>query len=603
MSVNSGGGRPTVVFYIAVAAVIGGLVYFAGKQAGFFGEVAENDPAPRAGGSADAPDIDPGQINLGATSGGVLAEGAAPGAAAATTVKDYEYVPAERLPAVTGTAAYQKMNDNTVRFALNVWAGWAPIIHANGGFQPDKVWKTPDGKEFRVHLILADDPITMRNAYAAGEYHIGWATVDMLPLFMEGFVNSAGEPKDSRVMPRIFQQVDWSNGGDGIVVRDNIRTVSDLKGKTIALAQNSPSQYFALSMLVAGGLQPRDVKFKFLTDAFEAAAAFNTDKSVAACVSWAPDIYNLSEQDGNRMLVDTGTANKLIADVWYARADFAKDHPDIIEGIVRGIFDSMEALDDQAEQQKVAGWMAKGYAIPADECLAMLGDAHSTNFAENRDFFLNANNPTRFESVWDQAYYVYKQIRTITHQPVSFDKVVDFSILQKLAKEEKYASQQNEYRIRFTPKTADQVFAESTQVLSNAVIIQFSPNNSDLHFMAERRRPDGTVVQELYDPNVDLTLEGIAKLVSTFGAARVVIEGHTDSSMRSLLNDDDTLVKQLSANRAAAVKEELVNKFQLDPNQLNSVGMGWDQPHDPDDPLNHDKNRRVEVRVFSAEAQ
>ena len=27
----------------------------------------------------------------------------------------------------------------------------------------------------------------------------------------------------------------------------------------------------------------------------------------------------------------------------------------------------------------------------------MLGDAHSTNYAENRDFFLNQNNPTNFE--------------------------------------------------------------------------------------------------------------------------------------------------------------------------------------------------------------
>ena len=49
-------------------------------------------------------------------------------------------------------------------------------------------------------------------------------------------------------------------------------------------------------------------------------------------MSWAPDIYNLEKVKGNRMLVTTSTANKLIADVWFARADFAKDNPDIIEG-------------------------------------------------------------------------------------------------------------------------------------------------------------------------------------------------------------------------------------------------------------------------------
>jgi len=35
-------------------------------------------------------------------------------------------------------------------------------------------------------------------------------------------------------MPRVYQQVDWSNGGDGIVVRDAIKSMADLRGKTIA---------------------------------------------------------------------------------------------------------------------------------------------------------------------------------------------------------------------------------------------------------------------------------------------------------------------------------------------------------------------------------
>ena len=160
-------------------------------------------------------------------------------------MKEYAFRPAERLPEVKGISAYKALENNTVRFALNVWAGWGPIIFANNGFKPGKVWKTPDGKEFKVELVLIDNPVAMRDAYAAGEVHIGWATLDMVPLFMEGFVDATGKPKDSRVMPRIYQQVDWSNGGDGIVVRENIKTVTDLRGKKLVLAQNSPSHYFA----------------------------------------------------------------------------------------------------------------------------------------------------------------------------------------------------------------------------------------------------------------------------------------------------------------------------------------------------------------------
>ena len=595
-------GRPTFAFFAAVVAVIGGLVYFAGMQAGFFGnpggDPAANKNAGKDGG--DAPQLDPNKINVGG--GGAGGEMAAEGSSddIVTTKKEYDFVPAERLPPVKGTAGYAKLENNTVQFALNVWADWAPIIHANEGFQPNKVWKTKDGKEFRVQLVLADNPVDMRDKYAAGDFHIGWATVDMLPLFMEGFVDASGKPKDSRIMPRIFQQVDWSNGGDGIVVRDDIRTVRDLRGKTIVLAQNSPSQYFALSMLVAGGVQPGEVKFMYTNDAFEAAAAFNAQKNIAACVSWAPDIYKLSEQPGNRMLVDTQTANKLIADVWFARADFAQDHPDLIEGIVRGIFDSMEALKTQEEKQKVAEWMATGYAIPASDCLGMLGDAHSTNFAENSQFFLNQNNPSRFESVWQQAYYIYRSIRSVTHQPVAFDQVVDFSVLQRLQGEEKYASQRDEYQARFAPKTTGEIIAESDEVLTNTVIIHFAPNNSDLMKKVIRKDAEGKEIEELYDPNVDFVLEEISKIVGQFGAARIVIEGHTDASMKALL-PDDVLVKQLSEYRANSVKESLIQKYKLNPNQFNAAGIGWDRPVDPKDPLNHAKNRRVEIRVFSAE--
>ncbi len=583
-------GKPTAAFYSAVVAVIVGLVGFAVYRADIFAPEGAEDKIDK---------IDPDMLSGGA--GDAEAGTAeAPDATGITTVKEYEYTPAQRLPPVKGTRGYEELEDNTVRFAINVWAGWAPIILANNGLAAGKVWKTADGKEFKVDLQLIDDPVAMRDVYAAGKVHIGWATLDMVPLLMDGFVDRNGKPTDSRVMPRIFQQVDWSNGGDGIVVRDNVKTVKDLKGKKMVLAQNSPSQYFALNMLVAGGLQPSEVQMIYTKDAFQAAAAFNSDKSIAAAVTWAPDIYTLSEVDGNRMLVTTATANKLIADVWFARADFAKDHPDLCEGLVRGIFDGMEEMNSQEGKSRAAKLMAEAYSLPAADALGMLADAHSTNWAENYQFFLNQNNPARFEKVWEQAYYLYRRIRKINHRPVPFDQVMDFSIIKKLGNEEKYAAQRDEYQVSFAPRATRDVLAESDEILTNTVIIHFYPNSWDLRKKVTRK-VDGRDVEELYDPNVDFVLDEIAKLVGQFGAARIVIEGHTDSSMKRQL-PDDTLVKELSGNRAKAVKEALVQKFDIDPNRVNTIGMGWDRPFDPADPENHAKNRRVEVKVLAPEA-
>ena len=570
------GGRPKPAFFGAVFLVVIGLVALGLYR---FGALDSLIGTAAGGGSG---------VDLPADAGVE-----APDAQGITTVKEYTYVPGQRLPEVKGVSNYKPLVGNTVRMALNVWAGWAPLIFANGGLKAGKTWKDGSGKDFKLELVLIDDPVAMRDAYAAGDIQIGWATLDMLPLMLDGL------KKDSRTMPRVFQQVDFSNGGDGIVVRDNIRSVTDLRGKTIVLAQNSPSQFFALNALINGGLQPGDVEFKYTQDAFQAAAAFNADKSIAAVVSWAPDIYNLSKVKGNKLLVTTATANKLIADVWFARADFAKDHAPIIEGLVRGIFDGMEGLKTQEAKQQVAALMATGYSIPATDALSMLGDAHSTNFAENKDFFLNQNNPANFERLWNTAYYLYRKIGAVT-APVAFDQVMDFTVIKALDAEPKYANQKNEYQVQFAPTTAAQIQGESEAILTKTVVIHFFANSWDLKKMIVKT-VDGKEKSELYDPNIDFVVEEVGKLAGQYGAARIVVEGHTDGSMKGTV--PAALVQELSLNRANAVKEALVRKFPgLQPNQFSAVGKGWDRPADPSDPENHAKNRRVEVKVYPAEA-
>jgi len=578
-------GQPKAPFWLAVWAVIFGLVGLAAWRAGMleqfgFGRPGALAQRPAAGGTG--------------AGGGVEGMTEAPDVSVPTTVKEYTFKPAERLPPVKGVSGYKPLQDDTVRFALNVWAGWSPIILANNGFKAGKTWQSPGGKPFKVELVLIDDPVQMRDAYAAGEVHVGWATLDMLPLFVDSFA------KDSRIMPRVYQQVDFSNGGDGIVVRDTIKTVKDLAGKKLVMAQNSPSQFFALNMLVAGGLQPSDVEMIYVTTAFEAAAAFSRDKSIAGCVSWAPDIYNLADAKGNRMLVTTQTANRLIADVWFARADFAKDHPDKIEAIVRGIFDAMQELKAESARKKAAELMADGYTIPPGDALTMLGDAHSTNWAENYQFFLNRNNPANFERIWKQAYMLYRRVGAISNNPVPFDQVMDFSVIQKLGTEPKYASTKDEYAASIVPKTVQQIRAENEEILTKSIVIHFFPNSADLR-KTVLRKIDGKDVEEAYDPQVDIVLDEAATLAKQFGNARIVVEGHTDASMRGAI--PAAMVRQLSLERAAAVKDALVGKYKFDGGRFAVDGLGWDRPADDDQPDNHALNRRVEIKVYAAEKE
>ena len=177
---------------------------------------------------------------------------------------------------------------------------------------------------------------------------------------------------------------------------------------------------------------------------------------------------------------------------------------------------------------------------------------------------------------------------------------MDYSIINKLGKEDKYRNQKDEYTAQFLPRSTTEVRGEE-EILTNTVVIHFYPNSWEI-FKKVTKDQDGKAIETDYDPKAKFVIEEIAKLSGQFGNARIIIEGHTDGSMKGKAPEE--LVRELSLNRANAVKEAVVKQFPtLDPNKFNVEGFGWLHPSDPTDPLNHAKNRRVEVKIYTAEQQ
>lgn len=580
--------------WLVMLLVIGGLGY-----GGYYFMTHKNTQEPptnggNAGGSSSGGAVQPNGSSGGSGGGATEASGAneAPDANSVTTVKEYSYIPASKLPAVKGTSNYTwNDQEKVVSFSLNVWSGWLPIYAANHGAKAntDSIFYKKYG--FKVDLQLIDDPVAARDSFAAGKVHVLWGTLDMMVLFAQELM------KDSRTAPRIFQQIDWSNGGDGVVVRSNVRTVRDLIGKSVVCAENSPSQYYITSLLINSGIQPSQVNFKYTATAFEAAAAFVADKSLAGCVSWAPDIYKIPEQvPGTRILSSTLDANKLIADVWAVRADFAKDHPEIVKGLVAGIFEGMREV--KKNPGPACQWMGDAFGMSAEDIHGMMADAHSTNFAENKDFFLNQNNPANFERTWKSVSFVYKELRKID-VPTSFDNVMDFTILKELDREGAFADERDEYVSQFTTQDYKKVTAEAP-ILTQVIRINFYPNSANIYEPKHDPDTDLPIQGTLYDPNVEGTLERVARMAGQFEAAIIAITGHTDSSMKGKV--DQSAVTDLSNRRAQAVMKALVEKYKFDPRKFVVAGKGWNEPANPDNPMDQAMNRRVEISVYQPES-
>ncbi|MEI7751163.1 MAG: phosphate ABC transporter substrate-binding/OmpA family protein [Candidatus Omnitrophota bacterium] len=515
----------------------------------------------------------------------------APDTSSVTTVKEYKYVPMEKLPAVKGVSNYEwDEKEKIVKFSYNVWIGWLPIIAANHGTKPntDSLFYKKYG--FKVEMVLMDDPVSARDAYAAGKVHALWGTVDMLALFAPELI------KDSRTSPRVVQQIDFSSGGDGIVVRSAIKSVKDLKGQTIVCAQNSPSEYFVTTLLLSSGLKLSDVKMKYTSTAFEAAAAFVADTSIDAVASWAPDIYKIADRiAGTRILTTSADANKLIADVYAFRADFYRDHPDIVKNFAAGVFLGMDAVKENPDQ--AAQWMADAFGMTPQDIKGMMGDAHTTNFAENVQFFLNQSNTTNFERTWKNSSIVYRELGRID-APVAFDSVMDFSVIKQLQASGAFAHQKDESVTAFTPQDYRKLKAESP-ILTQTIRINFFPNSAN-PFEPARDELNNVLQGKLYDPSVAATIERVGQLSGQFGRCVIIISGHTDSSRKGEVPYSS--VKQLSQDRAQSVQNALIEKFKFNPNKFVAEGKAWDVPADPTDRMNQALNRRVEISVVPPES-
>ena len=113
-------GQPKPAFYATVGLVVVALIAFAIYRSDIFA------PAPKP--NPNVGKIDPGQIDHGQIDHGQLPANAEhPDPGPDLMAKEYKFRPRqERLPDPSGVGAYTALdkNDNTVRFALNVWAGW-----------------------------------------------------------------------------------------------------------------------------------------------------------------------------------------------------------------------------------------------------------------------------------------------------------------------------------------------------------------------------------------------------------------------------------------------------------------------------------------------
>src|SRR5687767_6878181 len=221
------------------------------------------------------------------------------------------------VPKLDPPGAYQP-KENIVDVELSEYAGYAGLIAANGGLEPNDASVFAKKHGFKVRLKLSEEESW--SALNAGRMAASATTVDVLAIYGKQF---------QVVVPA---QIGFSRGADGVVVRKEIKRVNDLKGRTLAASQFTESDFFirylaqeaglGVQMLGDAGDQPHaeKVNLVYAEDAFVAADVFLADlngggQRLAGCVTWAPrTTESVEESKGQAHLLTTNKNLLIIAD-------------------------------------------------------------------------------------------------------------------------------------------------------------------------------------------------------------------------------------------------------------------------------------------------
>lgn len=210
--------------------------------------------------------------------------------------------------------------DMSLSFATWVGSGIFYIAQEKGFFEENGL---------NVDLSIVDD----ESAYAS---LLGTNSIQAASQVLDRTVINYSNNVDEK----IIMAYDQSSGGDGIVASENIQSVKDLAGKTVALDKSSTSYFFFLSVIDEAGLTEDDVTIKDM-DADSAGTSF-VQGQVDAAVTWEPWLSNANQRQGGHLLCDSGDYPNTIVDVICFTVPFMKEHPEAASGFVRAVDEAVD---------------------------------------------------------------------------------------------------------------------------------------------------------------------------------------------------------------------------------------------------------------------
>lgn len=293
-----------------------------------------------------------------------------------------------------------------LKVTLPTWTGYGPLFLAK-----EKGFFKKHGID--VELTIIDGLAERKQALAGGKID-GMATAQDVQVTLAA----------SGIPVQVVWLLDDSYGGDGILVKKEIQSASDLKGKKVAFEVGSTSHLLMLTVLKNAGLSDKDVEVIPMS-AGDAGAAFIAGK-VDAAVTWEPWLSKGASANG-KVLVSTKDLPGIIVDSISFRKEVVEKRPDDVKAFVAAMAEAMDYWKaNKDESDKI---MADGLKIDLKEFTGTVPGLKFLDKEDNKKIFgTSAKQGTIYQATKsDIDFYVEQKIidKAITPESIINSKFVE----------------------------------------------------------------------------------------------------------------------------------------------------------------------------------
>jgi len=307
-------------------------------------------------------------------------------------------------PALVGRAlpAASAQEPAKLTLAISGWTGFAPLTLA----RETGIFKRT-GLDVTIKKMK---PNERHLAMAAGDVQVIATTVDTHILYASG-----GVPVTQVLV------LDTSAGGDGIAVRDSIKSLQDLKGKRVAYQHAAVSEFWFGYLLRKQGMSlKKDVQGADLTpqDSANAFVAGNFD----AAVTYEPYLSTVRDNKG-KILVTSAETPGVIIDTLAFQAEFIKKNPKVVKAVVDSWFEALDFI--KKDQQKAFEVMGADVKQTAEKFAASAKFVKWYDRKENQEYFART-----MPAFLKEATEVLLEIGSIKKAPPDLGALADGSFVQ-----------------------------------------------------------------------------------------------------------------------------------------------------------------------------